>query len=92
MKKWICLSAVAAMAMATVATSALANSQVGGPRSTGVVAKPAVAKCDDDAVNGAKVVMNEDGRLNDLWPASKQRCRNDNAAKAPRVGGPRSTH
>ena len=92
MKNWICLSAVAAMTVAIVATPALANSQVGGPRSTGVVAKPTVAKCDDDAISGAKVVMNEDGRLNDLWPAAKQRCRSENAAKAPRIGGPRSTH
>lgn len=91
MKYRICLSAIAAMAFGLVATSTLANSPVGGPRSTGVIAKPAVAKCDDDAINGAKVVMNEDGRLNDLWPASKQRCRNDGPAK-PRIGGPRSTH
>lgn len=92
MKNRICLSAIAAMAIAAVTTSSWANSPVGGPRSTGVVAKPAVAKCDDDAINGARVVMNEDGRLNDLWPASKQRCRNDTATKAPRAGGPRSTH
>lgn len=92
MKKRIRLSAIAAIAMAAVTTSSWANSQVGGPRSTGVIAKPAVAKCDDDAINGAKVVMNEDGRLNDLWPASKQRCRNDDAAKAQRVGGPRGTY
>jgi len=92
MKKSIRLSAIAAVAIAAVATSSWADSPVGGPRSTGVVAKLALAKCDDDAINGAKVVMNEDGRLNDLWPASKQRCRNDNAPKAPRTGGPRSTH
>jgi|NOAtaT_6_FD_contig_51_4151415_length_402_multi_8_in_0_out_0_1 hypothetical protein len=92
MKNRIRLSAIAAVAMAAVTTSGWADSQVGGPRSTGVIAKPAVAKCDDDAINGAKVVMNEDGRLNDLWPASKQRCRNDGPAKAPRIGGPRSTH
>jgi hypothetical protein len=70
----------------------LANSQIGGPRSTGVIAKPTVAKCDDDTINGAKVVMSDDGKLNDLWPASKQRCRKENSVTAPLVGGPRSTH
>lgn len=92
MKTRIFLSAVAAMAIGAVANSAWANSQIGGPRSTGVIAKPAMAKCDDDAINGAKVVMNEDGKLNDLWPASRQRCRNNATVKAPLVGGPRSTH
>jgi len=90
MKTRIFLSAVAAMAIGAVANSAWANSQIGGPRSTGVIAKPAMAKCDGDAVGGAKVVMNDDGKLNELWSKSEQLCRRQESGKPPRIGGPRS--